>query len=288
MHFILVIWIFLVLNFWRPAHWCLIRWRHSVKFKLLIWKITFVCRWRPANLRDSRYIWLPLTMDGPVDQPIDKSFKFPPWQRVSIHWQNRWKLPPGWDIPQRRRLLWMWAISPTVYYTWNLIYGQGSHFSDLVIKFLILISRLPESLAIRQHPRHTFPFICRQEARMGARYRLSRTNWLPLAIDVQLKQELVKICIRTAPWNTSIENCCCSSSTLHIVHYSFSTWTFFWSAVSSQRPLRGTLQVIHSELGFLLRIHCTFYHNGAIFDRISSHQGGMSFVATLIEGVKDS
>lgn len=113
--------------------------------------------------------------------------------------------------------------------------GKDPILFDLVIKFLILISRLPESLAIRQHPRHTFPFICRQEARMGARYRLSRTNWLPLAIDVQLKQELVKICIRTAPWNTSIENSCCSSSTLHIVHYSFSTWIFFWCAVSSQK-----------------------------------------------------
>jgi len=54
-------------------------------------------RWRPTDLRDSRYVWLPLTMDGPADTASDDEFEFPPWLRVSIHWYERWKLPEGWD-----------------------------------------------------------------------------------------------------------------------------------------------------------------------------------------------
>ncbi|KAL3679839.1 hypothetical protein R1sor_022795 [Riccia sorocarpa] len=54
-------------------------------------------RWRPTDLRDSRYVWLPLTMDGPVDEPMDEEFDFPIWQRVSVYWYRRWKLPAGWN-----------------------------------------------------------------------------------------------------------------------------------------------------------------------------------------------
>jgi len=58
-------------------------------------------RWRPADLRDSRYVWLPLTMDGPADEPSDDEFEFPLWLRVSIHWYEKWKLPEGWDNRHR-------------------------------------------------------------------------------------------------------------------------------------------------------------------------------------------
>ncbi|KAG6555576.1 hypothetical protein Mapa_002811 [Marchantia paleacea] len=54
-------------------------------------------RWRPTDLRDSRYVWLPLTMDGPADEPLDDEFEFPLWQRVSIYWYRKWRLPEGWD-----------------------------------------------------------------------------------------------------------------------------------------------------------------------------------------------
>lgn len=50
-------------------------------------------RWNPADLRDSRYVWLPLLVGGPVDRPLDYSFGFPLWPRVSIYWHKRWRLP---------------------------------------------------------------------------------------------------------------------------------------------------------------------------------------------------
>lgn len=50
-------------------------------------------RWNPADLRDSRYIWLPLTVSGAVDQPLDYDFGFPLWSRVSIYWHKKWRLP---------------------------------------------------------------------------------------------------------------------------------------------------------------------------------------------------
>eukprot|EP00252_Welwitschia_mirabilis_P017068 TRINITY_DN3793_c0_g1_i2.p1 TRINITY_DN3793_c0_g1~~TRINITY_DN3793_c0_g1_i2.p1 ORF type:complete len:468 (-),score=70.84 TRINITY_DN3793_c0_g1_i2:516-1919(-) len=56
-------------------------------------------RWNPADLRDSRYVWLPLTMDGPADEPMDDDFEFPIWSRVSIYWHKKWKLPEGWNVP---------------------------------------------------------------------------------------------------------------------------------------------------------------------------------------------
>lgn len=52
-------------------------------------------RWNPADLRDSRYVWLPLTVRGPVDQPLDYNFGFPLWSRVSVYWHKKWRLPYG-------------------------------------------------------------------------------------------------------------------------------------------------------------------------------------------------
>ncbi|KAL8044620.1 hypothetical protein ABFX02_08G057200 [Erythranthe guttata] len=54
-------------------------------------------RWNPADLRDSRYVWLPLIVGGAVDRPLDYSFGFPLWSRVSIYWHRRWRLPPQWN-----------------------------------------------------------------------------------------------------------------------------------------------------------------------------------------------
>lgn len=50
-------------------------------------------RWNPADLRDSRYVWLPLVVGGPADQPLESSFGFPMWSRVSIYWHSKWHLP---------------------------------------------------------------------------------------------------------------------------------------------------------------------------------------------------
>ncbi|KAH9315129.1 hypothetical protein KI387_023756, partial [Taxus chinensis] len=56
-------------------------------------------RWNPADLRDSRYVWLPLTMDGPADEPLEDDFEFPLWSRVSIYWHKKWRLPEEWRSP---------------------------------------------------------------------------------------------------------------------------------------------------------------------------------------------
>lgn len=53
-------------------------------------------RWNPADLRDSRYVWLPLTVGGPIDEPLEYSFGFPMWSRISIYWHKKWRLPHGW------------------------------------------------------------------------------------------------------------------------------------------------------------------------------------------------
>ncbi|XP_022895362.1 uncharacterized protein LOC111409545 isoform X2 [Olea europaea var. sylvestris] len=51
-------------------------------------------RWNPANLRDSRYVWLPLTVGGAANQqPLEYNFGSPLWSRVSIYWHKRWRLP---------------------------------------------------------------------------------------------------------------------------------------------------------------------------------------------------
>lgn len=52
-------------------------------------------RWNPADLRDSRYVWLPLLVGGVADQPFEFNFGFPLWSRVSIYWHKRWRLPDG-------------------------------------------------------------------------------------------------------------------------------------------------------------------------------------------------
>lgn len=54
-------------------------------------------RWKPSDLRDSRYVWLPLSMEGPVNEPLDEEFEFPVWQGVSIRWHRRWKLSVEWE-----------------------------------------------------------------------------------------------------------------------------------------------------------------------------------------------
>lgn len=55
-------------------------------------------RWSPSNLRDSRYVWLPLFVGGLADEPLDYSFGFPLWSRVSIYWHKKWRLPEDWKI----------------------------------------------------------------------------------------------------------------------------------------------------------------------------------------------
>ncbi|URD76247.1 Glycosyl hydrolase family protein 43 [Musa troglodytarum] len=53
-------------------------------------------RWNPSELKDSRYLWLPLTVGGLADEPLEYNFGFPHWSRVSIYWHKRWRLPEGW------------------------------------------------------------------------------------------------------------------------------------------------------------------------------------------------
>ncbi|CAM0882898.1 unnamed protein product [Alopecurus aequalis] len=53
-------------------------------------------RWNPSDLRDSRYVWLPLSIGGLADEALDYSFGFPSWSRVSIYWHRKWRLPEGW------------------------------------------------------------------------------------------------------------------------------------------------------------------------------------------------
>ncbi|GFP90291.1 hypothetical protein PHJA_001173000, partial [Phtheirospermum japonicum] len=54
-------------------------------------------RWNLADLRDSRYVWLPLTFGGAADEPLDYGFGFPWWSRVSIYWHRRWRIPDRWS-----------------------------------------------------------------------------------------------------------------------------------------------------------------------------------------------
>lgn len=58
-------------------------------------------RWNPADLRDSRYVWLPLIVGGPADWPLEYNFGFPSWSRVSIYWHRKWRLPSGWSDMKR-------------------------------------------------------------------------------------------------------------------------------------------------------------------------------------------
>ncbi|KAE8709577.1 adenylyl-sulfate kinase 1 [Hibiscus syriacus] len=50
-------------------------------------------RWNPAELRDSRYVWLPLIVGGLPDRPLEFNLGFPSWPRVSIYWHRKWRLP---------------------------------------------------------------------------------------------------------------------------------------------------------------------------------------------------
>ncbi|XP_044500488.1 uncharacterized protein LOC123221642 [Mangifera indica] len=51
-------------------------------------------RWNPANLSDSRYIWLPLIVGAPSVRPLGDNSGLPLWSRVSIYWQKMWRLSP--------------------------------------------------------------------------------------------------------------------------------------------------------------------------------------------------
>lgn len=53
-------------------------------------------RWNPSDLRDSRYVWLPLRVGGLVDDPMEYNFAFPLWSRVSVYWHRKWRLPKEW------------------------------------------------------------------------------------------------------------------------------------------------------------------------------------------------
>ncbi|KAK4262409.1 hypothetical protein QN277_027973 [Acacia crassicarpa] len=54
-------------------------------------------RWNSADLRDSRYVWLPLIVAGPADRPLEFNFEFALWSRVSIYWHRKWRLSRvGW------------------------------------------------------------------------------------------------------------------------------------------------------------------------------------------------
>ncbi|KAG4169414.1 hypothetical protein ERO13_A12G077500v2 [Gossypium hirsutum] len=55
-------------------------------------------RWNPADLSDSRYVWLPLIVGGPADRPFEFNFGFPLWPRVSIYWHRKWRLPSSWRV----------------------------------------------------------------------------------------------------------------------------------------------------------------------------------------------
>ncbi|KAE8707687.1 Glycosyl hydrolase family protein 43 isoform 2 [Hibiscus syriacus] len=57
-------------------------------------------RWNPAELRDSRYVWLPLIVGGLPNRPLEFNFGFPSWSRVSIYWHGKWRLPLGWRVPK--------------------------------------------------------------------------------------------------------------------------------------------------------------------------------------------
>ncbi|CAN8254819.1 unnamed protein product [Cochlearia groenlandica] len=52
-------------------------------------------RWNPSDLKDSRYVWLPMIVGGASDKPFEFSFGFPMWSRVSVYWHRQWMLPLG-------------------------------------------------------------------------------------------------------------------------------------------------------------------------------------------------
>ena len=60
------------------------------------WYVFMGDRWNAADLRDSRYVWLPLRVGGVADEPLGNKFGFPIWSRVSVYWHRRWRLPEGW------------------------------------------------------------------------------------------------------------------------------------------------------------------------------------------------
>jgi hypothetical protein len=67
-------------------------------------------RWNPSDLRDSRYVWLPLKVGGLADEPMDYSFGFQLWSRVSIFWHKRWRMEEhklNLNLFLKPEILWM-------------------------------------------------------------------------------------------------------------------------------------------------------------------------------------
>ncbi|KAG8368299.1 hypothetical protein BUALT_Bualt15G0031100 [Buddleja alternifolia] len=56
-------------------------------------------RWNPADLRDSRYVWLPLTVRVARK---DRYVGVPLWSRVSIFWHEKWRIPVGENELKRK------------------------------------------------------------------------------------------------------------------------------------------------------------------------------------------
>nr|GLL28499.1 uncharacterized protein LOC109164557 [Ipomoea trifida] len=50
------------------------------------WFIFMADRWKPDDLRDSRYVWLPLRVEEVEDDVMMRP-------RVSVFWHKRWRLP---------------------------------------------------------------------------------------------------------------------------------------------------------------------------------------------------
>jgi len=65
------------------------------------WYVFMADRWNAADLRDSRYVWLPLRVGGAADEPLENKFVFPVWSRVAVYWHRRWQLPVGWGERER-------------------------------------------------------------------------------------------------------------------------------------------------------------------------------------------
>ncbi|PIN08674.1 Galactan 1,3-beta-galactosidase [Handroanthus impetiginosus] len=57
------------------------------------WFVFMADRWNPSDLRDSRYVWLPLSVRGRKERYIG----VPLWSRVSIFWHEKWRIPTRRD-----------------------------------------------------------------------------------------------------------------------------------------------------------------------------------------------
>lgn len=55
-------------------------------------------RWNYAELSDSRYVWLPLSVDGSFDDRMEYNFGFSAWSKISIYWHRKWRVPSEFRI----------------------------------------------------------------------------------------------------------------------------------------------------------------------------------------------